>query len=63
LKEGKPFVGTTRYASIGSHKGLELSRRDDLESLGYMLIYMYKGTLPWQTVHHVTEKEKTRLVG
>lgn len=56
-------MGTTRYASIAAHKGNEVSRRDDLESLGYMLVFMYKGSLPWQTVHNVTDKEKTRIVG
>lgn len=43
LNKKKPFVGTSRYASIAAHNGHELSRKDDLESLGYVLIYLMCG--------------------
>ncbi len=47
FKEGKPFIGTTRYASIAAHCGHELGRKDDLESLAYVMIFLLKGNLPW----------------
>ncbi|VDP16556.1 unnamed protein product [Soboliphyme baturini] len=44
------FRGTTRYASPNAHQGKELGRHDDLWSILYSLVDMYKGDLPWRTV-------------
>jgi len=50
LNKDVGLVGTTAFASINSHLGLELGRRDDLESLAYILFYFIWGFLPWQGV-------------
>lgn len=45
------LIGSITYASINAHKCIQLSRRDDLESLGYMLLYFSLGNLPWREIN------------
>mmetsp|Transcript_10228 Transcript_10228/g.25941 ORF Transcript_10228/g.25941 Transcript_10228/m.25941 type:complete len:889 (+) Transcript_10228:130-2796(+) len=64
--EGEPkpdhFRGTTAYASVNSHRGLELSPRDDLWSLFYILVEMCTGTLPWRTPNGPCLEPKDRVL-
>ena len=62
LNKKKKLIGTPRYASINALKGLEQSRRDDLESLSYVLIFLLKGELPWQHTNAKTKEERNQKI-
>lgn len=55
IKKNHNIIGSYNYASIMSHKRVELSRRDDMESLCYLLLYLCSGFLPWSNISNENE--------
>jgi len=62
MRQKLSLTGTARYASINAHRGLEQSRRDDLEALGYIFTFMMRGSLPWMGIEAKTKQEKYRQI-
>ena len=58
MQKNKKLTGTARYASINALRGYDQSRRDDLESIGYVLAYLLRGNVPWQGITAKTKEEK-----
>lgn len=64
ITTGNNMIGTARYASVNTHKGISQSRRDDLEAIAHMLIYFLRGALPWSGLKGAnTEKQKYTMIG
>ena len=61
-KENKTLIGAALYSSINAHLGIRQTRRDDLEALGYMLIYFLKGKLPWKGLQASDKAEKCQKI-
>ena len=57
------MTGTVRYVSLNSHNGYEISRRDDMEAVGYMIIYFSKGELSWMGLKAKDAKARYMLIG
>ena len=61
-KKTTGLIGSATYTSVNSHNFLEQSRRDDLESIGYILLYLYSGELEWQNVNLTNVFEKNKMI-
>jgi serine/threonine protein kinase len=60
-RHDKSLVGTPQYAALRAHQGTELTRRDDVESFGLVMLYLSIGSLPWTGVTEATTPHNTRF--
>ena len=58
----KKWSGTSRFASANTLRGVEPSRRDDLESFCYLLLYLMKGSLPWDHINEESEINEILII-
>lgn len=61
-EEGRSLTGTPRYASINALSGIRQSRRDDMESLGYVWLYLLRGSLPWMGINARNTDQKYAMI-
>ena len=63
MKSGKTIIGTPNFVSMNVHNGIEPSRRDDLISVSYIILYLINGGLPWQTKREIKDiKRQKQLI-
>lgn len=62
FQTGLKPIGTARYASMRVHRGYERSRRDDMEALSYVLLYLLLGRLPWQGLKLKDRTHKWKVI-
>ena len=58
IKSNQGIRGTLPFISMNTHSGIRMSRRDDIESLAYVTMYLVKGTLPWISQENIEKQKK-----
>lgn len=63
MKTRNAMIGTECFTTVNLHQFLDPSRRDDLGSIGYVLLYFLRGKLPWQGINHCDKKKRKHDIG